>query len=163
MNIYTRNLAVAESALSRISSWNKLLKKLTFGLLNLNIKEANCKAFLFERRQELDYYINSKKNYQDINVLVKNVNIEGSSVTKVNSLSRITAGGTDYGADWEDISRHVRKRDLYQCNESDNNCVDSLQVHHIIPLSAGGSNDYNNLVTLCEYHHSLKHPHMRRD
>ena len=32
-----------------------------------------------------------------------------------------------------------------------------LQVHHIVPVSQGGSNDPENLTTLCWHHHDLVH------
>ena len=32
-------------------------------------------------------------------------------------------------------------------------CKDSLELHHIIPLSMNGSNDIDNLVPLCHDHH----------
>lgn len=32
-----------------------------------------------------------------------------------------------------------------------------LDVHHIVPLSEGGSNDLSNLELLCQAHHKLKH------
>ncbi|WP_174999137.1 HNH endonuclease [Rugamonas aquatica] len=32
-----------------------------------------------------------------------------------------------------------------------------LQVHHIKPRSLGGSNDPDNLITLCEQHHEAVH------
>lgn len=73
----------------------------------------------------------------------------------------IASGG--YPSNWEEISRSVRERDGYHCRYP--GCGGTgliLHVHHIIPLSQGGSNTLSNLVTLCEKHHIAKHPHMRR-
>ncbi len=70
----------------------------------------------------------------------------------------IEPGG--YPSNWLDISKTVRERDAYRCRY----CGSSdriLHVHHIIPLSKGGSNSLSNLITLCEKCHSRKHPHMR--
>ncbi len=32
-----------------------------------------------------------------------------------------------------------------------------IQIHHLKPLSQGGSNDPENLTTLCSFHHDLAH------
>jgi 5-methylcytosine-specific restriction endonuclease McrA len=32
-----------------------------------------------------------------------------------------------------------------------------LHIHHIVPVSEGGSNDPENLTTLCSFHHDLAH------
>ncbi|MCC6798191.1 MAG: HNH endonuclease [Candidatus Hydrogenedentes bacterium] len=68
----------------------------------------------------------------------------------------------DYGADWLVLRDAILERDSYQCQEEDGCCNGPLQIHHIVPLSRGGNNAQQNLVTLCYYHHSLKHEHMRR-
>lgn len=70
------------------------------------------------------------------------------------------AQSLDYPDDWETTRRQVYKRDGYHCQ----NCQatdTTLHAHHIVPLSAGGSNSLTNLVTLCEQCHELIHPHMR--
>ena len=67
----------------------------------------------------------------------------------------------DYGFNWENLREQILTRDNYECRESDERCLGPLQIHHIVPLSKGGSNEMNNLKTLCFYHHSLKHRHMR--
>ena len=64
-----------------------------------------------------------------------------------------------YPETWEDIRRTVLKRDDYRCA----NCrsTENLHVHHIVPLSLGGSNELSNLKTLCKGCHTRLHPHMR--
>jgi predicted restriction endonuclease len=32
-----------------------------------------------------------------------------------------------------------------------------LHIHHIQPVSHGGSNEPGNLTTLCSYHHDMAH------
>jgi len=49
----------------------------------------------------------------------------------------------------------ILKRDGYACQECDSR--DFLHVHHIKPLSAGGDNSENNLITLCRKCHKEKH------
>lgn len=72
-------------------------------------------------------------------------------------------GQGGYPPNWEEISREVRERDGYRCTHA--GCGETslaLHVHHVIPLSRGGSNALSNLATLCEKHHASKHMHMRR-
>lgn len=67
----------------------------------------------------------------------------------------------DYPSNWSEISRVVKQRDGYRCRY----CGSSggiLHVHHITSLSKGGSNNYSNLITLCEECHAKQHPHMQR-
>lgn len=56
----------------------------------------------------------------------------------------------------------VIKRDQGQCNHRDKNgrrCEQKrwLDVHHRVPVSQGGTNQLDNLVTLCKTHHSFQH------
>lgn len=67
----------------------------------------------------------------------------------------------DYGINWGILREQILSRDSYECQESDGYCRGPLQIHHLIPLSKGGSNVAHNLETLCVYHHSLKHEHLR--
>jgi len=66
---------------------------------------------------------------------------------------------SDLPSYWSDLSQLAMERDNHRCG----NCgseVDLL-VHHIIPLSLGGSNELGNLRTLCRSCHARLHPHMR--
>jgi len=66
----------------------------------------------------------------------------------------------EYPANWDEISHNIRAMDGFRCRQ----CGDSsseLNVHHITPLSAGGSNDPENLITLCKFCHAQQHNHMR--
>lgn len=69
----------------------------------------------------------------------------------------------EYGIDWEQLREIVLSRDDHECQEADGYCDGPLQIHHDLPLSRGGTNHPDNLVTLCLYHHSAKHPHMRKN
>jgi len=66
-----------------------------------------------------------------------------------------------YPENWDCIIARIKERDNYICSECKQR-FDSflLRVHHMIPLSKGGSSKDNNLLTLCVNCHSLKHPHM---
>lgn len=67
-------------------------------------------------------------------------------------------GRQTYGPFWLSIRNTVLQRDHYECLHADGCCAGPLQIHHIRPLSKGGSNDLLNLLTLCRYHHGLQHP-----
>ncbi len=58
----------------------------------------------------------------------------------------------DIESDWYIIRRQVLKRDHYTCQGcgiSEKGCYRSLDVHHIVPVSKGGSNKLDNLITVC--------------
>lgn len=137
------------------------LRIITFGYISNKRKLEEAK---FEYITRLSDYF----RYQDIEI--KSEIIEKS--TNIDSLNNIrlgketksfinVIGREDYGNDWGLIRDAILLRDNYQCQESDGYCNGVLQVHHIVPLSKGGTNQPINLITLCFYHHSLKHEHMK--
>lgn len=64
-----------------------------------------------------------------------------------------------YPAYWPELRQLVLERDHNRCG----NCgsTEELHVHHIVPLSLGGTNEMGNLRTLCKSCHQRLHPHMR--
>ena len=60
--------------------------------------------------------------------------------------------------DWANRRQNILRRDNYVCQECGSDNADSLHVHHKTPLSEGGSNNSENLVTLCSECHGDKHP-----
>jgi hypothetical protein len=64
-----------------------------------------------------------------------------------------------YPEDWAELKHQVLVRDGYHCA----NCGGSgeMHVHHIVPLSKGGTNNLTNLKALCRNCHVLVHPHMK--
>lgn len=64
-----------------------------------------------------------------------------------------------YPPNWAELRLEILRRDGHRCG----NCgsTTNLHVHHIVPLSKGGSSDPGNLRTLCESCHKRLHPHMR--
>lgn len=60
-----------------------------------------------------------------------------------------------YPPDWEERRRQVVERDGDQCSKCGN--WSHLHLHHITPLSKGGSNKIINLKMLCENCHSKDH------
>jgi len=56
----------------------------------------------------------------------------------------------------------VHRRDEGRCTHRDvtgKRCNQDrwVEIHHVVPVSLGGSNDPENLTTLCSFHHDLVH------
>ena len=67
----------------------------------------------------------------------------------------------NYPNNWSEISTSVKKRDNYTCRKCGLKFSSNLlRVHHMVPLSKGGSNNKTNLQTLCMFCHSVKHDHL---
>ncbi len=65
----------------------------------------------------------------------------------------------DYPENWDELRKAVYRRDGWQCQKCGAKNT-QLCVHHQTPLSVGGSNDMNNLITLCKNCHIDDHSHM---
>ena len=62
--------------------------------------------------------------------------------------------------DWLVMRRIVLKRDRRHCK----NCGahgTRLDVHHVVPINVGGTNNLGNLLTLCFKCHQKIHPWMK--
>ena len=60
------------------------------------------------------------------------------------------------------VNHAVNRRDQGRCahqEENGNRCQERrwLHVHHRLPVARGGTNDPQNLVTLCSAHHAMHH------
>lgn len=63
----------------------------------------------------------------------------------------------EYPEDWDARRKEVLERDSYECQEC--GATDTtLQVHHLTPISEGGSHDTANLTTVCRSCHAAEHP-----
>jgi hypothetical protein len=60
-----------------------------------------------------------------------------------------------YEDEFRRMRRAVLERDGHRCTVC--GCGGSLDVHHIVPRSRGGTNAPSNLVTLCPNHHRAAH------
>lgn len=64
-----------------------------------------------------------------------------------------------YGTNWIGDRKAALRRDGHKCVYCGSR--HRLQVHHIRPLTRGGTNDVNNLVTLCHDCHVGQHADIR--
>lgn len=76
-----------------------------------------------------------------------------------NGVSKIRR--VDYKKTWPELVREVKKRDGYRCRGRNCGSEIGLEVHHIVPLSRGGTNHKTNLITLCEKCHLKRHRHLQ--
>ena len=65
--------------------------------------------------------------------------------------------------DWIVICDFVLERDNYSCARCGSGIEKKLVVHHIIPLSFGGSNDMDNLQVLCSFCHGNIHSELAKN
>ena len=73
------------------------------------------------------------------------------------SLSSSAQGASS--TDWDDVRANVLRRDHYKCVECGVPCkAIEADVHHLLPRSAGGTDDPSNLITLCDGCHAAHHP-----
>ncbi len=64
-----------------------------------------------------------------------------------------------YPENWDNLRKAIYRRDKWRCQKCGIKNV-QLHAHHQVPLSMGGSNDMENLTTLCRDCHIDNHPHM---
>lgn len=62
---------------------------------------------------------------------------------------------SEFDKEYNEVRVTILERDDYKCTEC--GCDKHLHVHHIIHRKDGGTNDENNLVTLCKWCHAEKH------
>lgn len=60
------------------------------------------------------------------------------------------------------LRSQILLRDNFRCQEKGCSYYKHLEVHHIIPRSKGGSDDPENLITLCQRCHDKKHGRHRK-
>ena len=81
------------------------------------------------------------------------------SVAPSSHLASPGAPESPYPDNWKQLSEAAKHRDGHKCTDCGASGVE-LHVHHVIPLSKGGTNDLDNLATLCRQCHSVIHPRM---
>jgi hypothetical protein len=72
-----------------------------------------------------------------------------------NITNKMYQKGTMYG--FSNTKAYVLSRDNYTCQSKKKGCTERLEVHHIKFRSNGGTDNPNNLITLCSKHHKMLH------
>ena len=70
-----------------------------------------------------------------------------------------TGNESDLPENWAQIRAVVQQRDAHRCQVPGCPSLLPLDVHHKIPRYQGGRHDLSNLITLCQFHHSLEEQH----
>lgn len=155
-------LVNARREASAVKRRAKLVRLITLGFVDLNSKVRQAEKALARAEVESDRYrkLRSKAKQLDDELLTV-VEVDGVRVSKNTFADCSRLGAEDYPRDWQQLRKMVLARDNHQCTELSSSCNGPLQIHHVVPLSKGGTNDPQNLVTLCFCHHSDKHPHMK--
>ncbi len=60
---------------------------------------------------------------------------------------------------WSQVAMLIQLRDSFTCQFDGCEATEVLEVHHIIPRRAGGSDHPANLITLCRKHHVMQGTH----
>jgi ATP-dependent DNA helicase RecQ len=61
--------------------------------------------------------------------------------------------------DWRRTRENILRRDKFKCVECEKPCNrGEADVHHLLPRSAGGTDEPSNLITLCDGCHAAHHP-----
>lgn len=72
-----------------------------------------------------------------------------------NQYQRDPASNKRYGRTWKRIrDRYIKAHPLCEECKKASRLMPAEEVHHILPLSHGGTNDTNNLMALCKSCHS---------
>jgi hypothetical protein len=58
---------------------------------------------------------------------------------------------------FENVKAYILSRDNHKCQCGLKGCGEKLHIHHIKFKSNGGTDNPNNLITLCEKHHKMLH------
>jgi hypothetical protein len=63
----------------------------------------------------------------------------------------------EYTPEYHQLRMAILERDGFRCQWPDCRSRRNLQVHHIIARSDGGSDDEDNLISMCRTHHRRLH------
>lgn len=90
----------------------------------------------------------------------------GTRKTSKQKVAKITRAGYGSVSSWYALCAEVKKRDGHKCVKCQipENKVHGVyhEVHHMRPLSKGGTTTKANLILLCSTCHTKRHTHMRR-
>jgi len=138
----------------------RFLKLFSLGIFNNDkkieywSKKLEESEELLKKKKKLEVLASKYDEYENT------INIEGIRVCKYTFADLSVLGSEKYPENWNQLRQVILERDGYQCQLADGYCNGPLQIHHKIELSKGGTNNPNNLVTLCKFHHYLQHKHL---
>lgn len=106
------------------------------------------------------YYENIQKENPNIDIdLVKNLNKNDEySRSKYYIRNKPKKPKTKWGisdTEYKELRKRILFRDAYTCQDCGS--IKKLHIHHIVERYKGGSNDDDNLITLCAKCHAEKH------
>ena len=136
---------------------DSILKLISFGIISNRKNIDKYQSKYEESKNDFNKYKALLEKAIELDQTLETIIIEGVRISKHTFSDLPVTGGEDYGIGWDNLREQVLSRDCYECQESNGSCKGPLQIHHILPLSKGGSNELGNLITLCLYHHCLKH------
>lgn len=156
-------LIAARERLVRAQWIGRIVHILTLGIVRNQASIERCAACCDQALKDLREYEETLQRIGRLKQEHATITLHGVSVSSCTFSDLPVVLPADYGIDWEQLREMVLSRDGHECQEADGNCDGPLQIHHHVPLSKGGTNDVDNLVTLCLRHHCFKHPHMREN
>ncbi|WP_170924371.1 HNH endonuclease [Mycobacterium avium] len=78
--------------------------------------------------------------------------------------SRNVSTGRMQGRGWLAIRTRILERDGHVCQARDEGCeTEAIEVHHIVPIELGGTNDDDNLISLCGCCHYRRTTQQRQE
>lgn len=88
----------------------------------------------------------------------------GYGVAKIKRDTYNTRNGFSVKNGWWEIRAAVMKRDKNCCVPCFKRklVIKAVEVHHIIPLSRGGTTTMANLISVCKDCHDARHGHLAR-
>ncbi len=162
MSIFRSDLEDARQRLLKEKRKGFMKKFFSLGILNNDQEIRDAEEYLkecdddFNKVQQLILEADYLDKADDA-IELHGIRISKNTFADLNVINK-----ESYPIDWQQLREEILKRDNYTCQEANGYCQGSLQIHHIIELSRGGTNNPENLIALCKYHHACKHPHMQR-
>lgn len=161
MDVFEKDHYESKNEYEIQSKRGRILSYLTFGLLSNKSRIQKAREKYERNRNSHEEYKSGMDTIDYLIALRNTYNIEGIAVSD-ELLSNLRYKGIEgYGDNWEVLRHEILERDNHICQEKDFMCKGPLQVHHMIELSKGGTNNHSNLITLCLFHHSEKHAHLK--